>query len=416
MSSDPHPAPVPPRAALQSPDFRCFLAARFAANLAQLMQSVAVGWQVYAITHRPIDLGYVGLVLFLPQILFALAAGHVADRFERRRVVVLSLGLQCLCAGALLVATLSGRRDVPTILAVLLLFGTARAFLSPAMQSMVPQLVPTAHFPNAVAWNSQANQIAVIAGPAVGGVLYSFGAEIVFAVVTALFLLSVIIATRMAGGLRPAGKSGASLETLFAGVRFVRSHPIVLGAISLDLFAVLFGGATALLPVYARDILLVGPWGLGLLRSAPAIGATTCALWLAHHPLRRRAGRTMFACVGGFGLATVVFGLSANFALSLGALVAMGACDMVSVYVRQSLVQLGTPDAMRGRVSAVNSVFIGASNELGEFESGLTAAWFGTEAAVVVGGLGTILVVLLWIWRFKGLREIDRIDQVRAGT
>jgi hypothetical protein len=273
-------------------------------------------------------------------------------------------------------------------------------------------LVTKEHFPNAVAWNVHAFQLAVVMGPALGGVLYGFGAETVYGLVTFLLLVSVLSTIGIAGRLKPQSEGPVTLDRLFAGVRFVRANPILLGAISLDLFAVLFGGATALLPVYARDILLVGPWGLGLLRSAPAIGAASCALWLAHHPPKAHLGRIMFLCVGGFGLATIVFGLSQQFLLSMAALVAIGGCDMVSVYIRQSLVQLGTPDAMRGRVSAVNLVFIGASNELGEFESGVTAAWFGTVPAVVLGGVGTLLVVGLWAWRFKTLRKIDRLDQM----
>ena len=253
-------------------------------------------------------------------------------------------------------------------------------------------------------------------GPALGGVLYGFGAVVVYGVVTALLLLAVLSTVCIASRLKLVQNhdDGSGLHRLFAGVRFVRANPILLGAISLDLFAVLFGGATALLPLYARDILMVGPWGLGFLRSAPAIGAASCALWLAHHPPKNHLGHIMFACVGGFGLATIVFGLSTQFLLSMIALIAIGGFDMVSVYVRQSLVQLGTPDSMRGRVSAVNLVFIGASNDLGEFESGLTAAWFGAVPAVVLGGVGTLLVVGLWAWRFKALRQIDRLDQMQG--
>ncbi len=408
------PPPVAAKAALQYPDFRLFLAVRVAAGTGQLMQSVAVGWQVYAITHKPLYLGLLGLVLFLPQILLSLPAGHVADRFERRSIIVICLGAEALCAASLLIASWNGLSAVWPIFLTMSLFGIARAFLGPAMASLVPLLVTKEHFPNAVAWNAQANQISVVTGPALGGVLYGFGAETVYGLVSLLLVIAVFSTTRMTSRLKPLQAGGVTLERLFAGVRFVRANPILLGAISLDLFAVLFGGATALLPMFARDILLVGPWGLGLLRSAPAVGAASCAFWLAHRPPKNRLGHLMFACIGGFGLATVVFGLSSNFPLSLAALVATGGCDMVSVYVRQSLVQLGTPDAMRGRVSAVNLVFIGASNELGEFESGLTAAWLGAVPAVVLGGLGTILVVGLWAWRFKELRQVDRLDDVQG--
>jgi MFS family permease len=413
MTSDLSPPPVAARAALGYRDFRLFLAIRFAAGAGQLMQSVAVGWQVYAITHQPIDLGYLGLVLFLPQILLSLVAGHVADRFERRSIMALCLGVQALCAAVLFVLSWNGLTSVLPIFLTMMLFGVARAFFGPAMQSLVPLLVTKEHFPNAVAWNVHAFQVAVVTGPALGGVLYGFGAEAVYGVVAVLFVIALLSTIGIANRLKPQNEGGVTFDRLFAGVRFVRANPILLGAISLDLFAVLFGGATALLPVYARDILMVGPWGLGLLRSAPAIGAASCALWLAHRPPKHRLGHIMFACVGGFGLATIVFGLSSQFLLSMTALVAIGGFDMVSVYIRQSLVQLGTPDAMRGRVSAVNLVFIGASNELGEFESGLTAAWFGAVPAVVLGGVGTLLVVGIWAWRFKTLRQVDQLEAVR---
>ncbi|PKU25232.1 MFS transporter [Telmatospirillum siberiense] len=412
MPSDAPPAPVAARAALRYPDFRRYLAVRFAAGAGQLMQGVAVGWQVYALTHRPLYLGLLGLVLFLPQILLSLVAGHVADRLERRSIMAVCLAVEALCAATLFLASLDGLSGILPIFLIMSVFGVARAFLGPAMASLVPLLVRKEHFPNAVAWNAQAFQIAVVSGPALGGVLYGFGAETVYGVVTVLLTIALFSTLRIKSRLKPAGEGGVTLDRLFAGVRFVRDNPILLGAISLDLFAVLFGGATALLPVFASDILEVGPWGLGLLRSAPALGAATCALWLAHHPPKRRLGHLMFACVGGFGLATIVFGLSSHFLLSLAALISIGGCDMVSVYVRQSLIQLGTPDAMRGRVSAVNLVFIGASNELGEFESGLTAAWFGAVPAVVLGGLGTLLVVGVWAWRFKELRQIDRLEDM----
>ena len=409
VSQAPSSSSIGPRAALQHHDFRRYLMMRMAANTAQLMQTVAVGWQVYDLTHRPIDLGYVGLVLFLPQILFALITGHAADRFDRKRIILVCLSVETLCAAALLALCHWDFATTEPIFAVLAIFGTARAFLGPAQQSLVPMLVPKEHFPNAIAWSSSSWQLAVIAGPALGGWLFGFGAETVFAIVTLLLGGSVIAATGITAQLRVTEQGGPMLERLLAGIRFVWAKPVVLGAISLDLFAVLLGGATALLPVFARDILHVGPTGLGLLRSAPALGAACCALWLAHYPLQQRAGATMFACVAGFGAATILFGLSTNFLLSLVALVALGGFDMVSVYVRQTLVQLETPDAMRGRVSAVNMVFIGASNELGEFESGLTAAWFGTVQSVLVGGIGTLLVVGLWVWRFRALRQVDRL-------
>jgi len=413
MTDSPHPI-VAPRAALRHRDFRLFLAVRFFSNVGHLIQMVAVGWQVYDLTHSPLDLGYVGLAVFLPQILCVLVTGAVADRFDRRRVALLFLSLETLSAAALLLLTLQGLTSVLPIFAVLVVAGFARAFLGPALQSVVPLVVPREHFTNAVAWSSTVWQVGVIGGPALGGLLYGFGPEMVYGLVTAFLVISVLAVSRMETRLKSETEQAPMLQRLTAGMRFVWSRPVILGAISLDLFAVLFGGATALLPIFARDILMVGPWGLGLLRSAPAIGAAACAVWLAHHPLKKHAGLVMFSCVGGFGLATVIFGLSKNFALSLGTLVIMGCCDMVSVYVRQSLVQLWTPDAMRGRVSAVNLVFIGASNELGEFESGVTAAWFGTIPAVIIGGVGTLLVVGLWAWRFKELRQVNRLEDARS--
>ena len=395
--------------ALAIPDFRRFILARVAANSAQLMQSVAIGWQVYDITHDPTDLGLVGLALFLPQMLLSLAAGHVADRFSRRRVIQLCLGVQALAAALLALLAAKGAGSVLPILGILLLFATARAFLGPSMQSLLPLLVPREHLPNAVLWSSSCWQLAVVAGPALGGLLYGFGAEMVYGAVAGLLALALLAMGFIAGGRAAPQAGGASLKDVLAGVHFIRSRPVLLGAMSMDLFAVLFGGATALLPVYAHDILLVGPWGLGLLRSAPAVGAATCGLWLAHHPPRGRVGRAMLVAVAGFGVATIGFGLSTSFPLSLAALVAMGGCDMVSVYVRQSLVQLSTPDAMRGRVTAVSQVFIGASNELGEFESGITAGWFGTVPAVVLGGVCTLAVVALWRRRFPELAAVDRL-------
>lgn len=404
------PPPVPPRAALKYRDFRLFLLVRFFSNVAHLIMTVAIGWQVYDLTHDPLDLGFVGLSVFLPQIIFVLITGAVSDRFDRRRVALLFLVLETLAAAALLILTINGLTSVHPVFAVLVATGVARAFLGPALQSVVPLLVPREHFPNAVAWSSTVWQVGVISGPAIGGFLYGFGPTVVYGLVTLMLLASVLTVSCIATKLKTHSEDAPMIQRLTAGIRFVWSRPVILGAISLDLFAVLFGGATALLPIYARDILMVGPTGLGILRSAPAVGAAICALRLTRHPLKRRAGVVMFSCVGGFGLATIVFGLSSNFWLSLAALAALGACDMISVYVRQSLVQLWTPDAMRGRVSAVNLVFIGASNELGEFESGVTASWFGTVPAVVIGGIGTLLVVGIWAWRFFELRKVDRLE------
>ncbi|MEK0083413.1 MFS transporter [Benzoatithermus flavus] len=390
-------------------DFALYCAARFLSALAIQMQTVAVGWLVYDLTRDPLALGLVGLAGFLPAICFALLTGHVADRFDRRGVLLLCYALTMASAAGLLLVARQNTPPVWPIYALILLFGTARAFANPAGQALVPNLVPIEHFKNAVAWNSSAWQTATIAGPALGGVLYAFGGTVVFAAATFCFALTFLLLLAM----HPRGVRGiqekASWTGLLAGIRFIRSRPAILGAISLDLFAVLLGGATALLPIYARDILHVGPWGLGILRSMPAVGAVVMAVLLAHRPLSRRTGRRMFQAVAVFGLATIGFGLSTSLPLSLLFLFVMGAADMISVFVRQTLVQIETPDAMRGRVAAVNAVFIGASNELGEFESGVLAALIGAVPAVVVGGIGTLVVAGLWARWFPALRERDRL-------
>lgn len=393
-------------------DFRLMLLARAFSSLAIPMLIVAVGWNVYDLTRDPLYLGYVGLTLFLPQILLTLPAGHIADLIDRRVILLICFSVLALSAALLAIFVLLKMRTVAPIFAVLLLYACANSFLRPASTSLVPLLVPKEQLPSAVAWNSSTWTMAGTIGPALGGLLYGFGAQTVYCTAAALLLGSVAILSRLSPRAPLAPGDSHWLERLFAGVKFVWRRPILLGAISLDLFAVLLGGATALLPVYARDILGVGPWGLGLLRSAPAVGALSCGLFLAHYPLKRHAGTVMFLCVAGFGVGTIIFGLSRFLPLSLLALVCMGACDMVSVFVRQNLVQLNTPDAMRGRVTAVTMIFIGASNELGEFESGVTASWFGTVPAVVLGGVGTLLVVVLWSVAFRSLRRVDRLDQI----
>jgi len=398
--------------ALSFRNFRLFMAMRLPAALAVQMQSVAVGWQVYDISHDPLSLGLVGLAQFLPVFGFAIVAGHFADRHNRRRILMACLGLQLICALLLLAIMANGLRSVWPIYAVLLLFGTARAFSAPAIQSILPNLVPRTLLGNAFAWNSSSFQAMTIAGPAMGGLIYAIGAGAVYAVAAGMFLLSLLAALALESPQVQSSGRGIDFDSLFAGIRFIRARPAIAGAISLDLFAVLFGGATALLPVYARDILAIGPLGLGLLRSAPAVGAVIVGLVLAHRSLGRHAGRTMFAAVGLFGVATIVFGLSHNFLISLLALAVLGASDMVSVFVRQNLVQRSTPDTMRGRVNGVNFLFIGASNELGEMESGTTAAWFGSVEAVVLGGLGTLAVMGLWMWMFPALRRVDRLEEV----
>lgn len=396
-------------------DFALYWASRFLSALAVQMQAVAVGWLVYDITRDPLALGLVGLAGFLPAIGFALWTGHVADRVDRRRILMVCYAVLAATAAGLFLVARSGTDQVWPIYALIVVFGTARAFANPAGQALVPNLVPPEHFQNAVAWNSSAWQTATIAGPALGGFLYALGGTVVFAAATFGFLLTFVLLAVMRHRSAPQAREKASWATLVAGFFFIRSRPVIMGAISLDLFAVLLGGATALLPIYARDILHTGPWGLGLLRSMPAVGAVLMALLLAYRPLSRRTGRRMLQAVAVFGLATIGFGLSTHLLLSLFFLFVMGAADMISVFVRQTLVQLETPDAMRGRVAAVNSVFIGASNELGELESGVLAALVGTVPAVVIGGLGTLAVAGLWARWFPELRERDRLVPAPAG-
>jgi len=342
--------------------------------------------------------------------LLTLPGGLAADRFERKRVILFGVSLELIVAASMLAITLSEKPQIWMIYAVLTLIGVSRAFLAPASQSFLPLLVPQADFMRAVAWNSSVFQGAVIAGPAIGGFMYALGPVYVYGCATTCLLIAAVMIAGLKAPTKARSMTSARIADLFTGVKYVFSRQAILGAVSLDLFAVLFGGATALLPIYARDILHTGPWGLGFLRSAPAIGAATVALVLAHHPIKEKAGTKLFTCVALFGLCTVIFGLSRSFYLSLAVLVVLGAADMFSVVIRQTLVQIATPDEMRGRVSAVNMLFIGASNELGEFESGVTAAWFGTVPSVVIGGLGTLAVVAIWAWRFPILRKMDRLD------
>ena len=369
------------------------------------MLSVAVGWQIYSITGRALDLGLIGLVQFVPSLLLALPAGHVADQFERRRIVLWGLGVEWIAIAALAASTLTGHFSELGTLGLLFVIGVAKAFESPALHAMLPALVPAPLLPRAMAMNSSADQAAMIIGPALGGFLYLAGPGVVYSAAALLYLLSALLMARLGYRQVRSPREPATLQTVFAGVSFIRSRPDVLGVISLDLFAVLLGGATALLPIFASDILHTGAWGLGLLRAAPAAGALLMSLWLARYALQRHIGRTMFAAVAAFGLATLVFALSTVLWLSLAALVALGAFDMVSMVIRHSLVQLDTPDDMRGRVGAVNGIFINTSNQLGEFESGMLAAWIGAVPAVALGGIGTLLVVGLWIRMFPTLRR-----------
>jgi MFS family permease len=377
--------------------------------LASEMLAVAVGWQIYGLTHRPLDLGLVGLAQFLPGIVLFLIAGHTADHVSRKGILETCMGGYALVSVLLYVFAASGLKTVYPIYLVLLLNGTARTFSMPASQALLPTLVAEEHFPQAVAWASSGLRAANIFGPVAGGLLYGATASPlpVYALATIAYLVALLLYSRLRvkGSGRPRRERARSAAMVFEGLRYIWQNKFVLGAISLDLFAVLLGGAVALLPAYARDILKVGAMGLGMLRSAPGVGAIGMALLLAHRPLGRRQGTIMLWCVFGFGIFTVVFGFSRSVALSLVALALTGAFDMVSVVVRSTMVQLRTPDHMRGRVSAVNMLFIGASNEFGQFESGITAQWFGTVAAVVLGGIGTIVVVAAWTWLFPELRE-----------
>ncbi len=402
----------PGRVAFAYPDFLRYQIARFCIVTSLEMLSVAVGWQVYDITHRALDLGLVGLAQFLPGIFLFLVSGHTADRFDRRRMLIVCYAGFALCSALLL--AVSPLRAVYPIYAVLLLLGVVRSFNGPVSRSLLPQLVPEQHFPNAVAWNSSIFQTATILGPAMGGLVYAFsrGASAVYAIAFLVSIAAVLSTLRIKLRTKSRPREVVNWTTVLAGFRYIWHQKIILGSISLDMFAVLLGGSVALLPVYAREILHTGPWGLGLLRSAPGVGATVMAVLLAHRPLRKHVGLTMLWCVAGFGVFTIIFAVSRSIVLSMIALLFVGATDMVSVVIRGTLVQLGTPDSMRGRVNAVDMLFIGVSNEFGEFESGLTAHWFGTVPAVVLGGIGTLIVIAIWAGIFPELRKADQITGV----
>jgi MFS family permease len=391
------------------PSFRSYMTARALVTVASEMQAVAVGWQIYSITHKALDLGLVGLAQFLPGVLLFLLAGHTADRFPRRHILQCCyLGFAAISA-LLLIFTIKGLTSVWPIYAVLLGNGVIRAFNGPASQAFLPLVVPEDVFPKAVAWGSSISQGSQILGPMIGGLVYGITgspapvyAGSVICCLGALFFMTILRTEGRAKRPAPRG--------IIEGLRYLWRTKIVLGAISLDMFAVLLGGAVALLPVFAHDILHVGATGLGILRGAPGAGAVIMAIVLAHRPLGRHVGAIMLSCVAGFGIFTIAFGLSQSVVISVVALMLVGACDMVSVIVRHTLVQVATPDEMRGRVSAVNSVFIGASNEVGQFESGVTAAWLGAVPAVVLGGIGTIVVVALWASLFPDLRRVDQLQ------
>jgi MFS family permease len=417
-------SPSAPRRGLEafaSRDFRRYQLARVSVILGAEAQSVAVAWQVYSITHRAIDLGYTGLALFLPALLFLLPAGHAADRFDRRRVILICYGLQVFCTGALVMLAWTNTHHILAIYAVLFFIGTGRAFSGPASTALIPHLVPEKHFVNAVTWGGSVFQFANITGPALGGLLFTFpltrlmpgsrlegaGIVYVFTLITLLWFLVLIFSLHVRPGRME--HRAISLKVMLAGFEYVRRSQLLLGSFSLDLFVVLLGGATALLPIFAHDILNQGPRGLGMLRAAPALGSVVMGLMMARFPMKRHAGRWLFLCVSIFGVATIAFGLSRILWLSLVSLFVAGAADSISVIVRSSLLQLGTPPEMRGRASAVNALFIGASNELGEFESGLTAQWWGAVRATVIGGIGSLVVAGLWTRMFPELSKADAL-------
>jgi MFS family permease len=399
-----------PSAPLSS--FRAFMRlwySRLASTSANQMLMVAIGWQMYDLTGSAWDLGLVGLLQFLPALLLVLIAGHVVDHFNRARIVALCMAAQTVIALVLALAAHRHWASRDLLLLTSVLLGAVKAFQMPSQQALTPLLVPIDVLPRALAFSSMGSQGAIVAGPALGGFIYVAGAQAVYGTCALLFACSGALVAGVNYGHVKAIARSMGFDTLLAGVRFVRQRPVVLGAISLDLFAVLLGGATALLPIFAKDILHTGPWGLGLLRASPAIGAFALSLLLARWPVTRHAGRVLLGAVAVYGLATIVFGLSSSFVVSMVALVVAGAGDMVSVVIRQSLVQLDTPNEMRGRVSAVNSVFIGASNQLGEFESGVTAAALGPVGSVVLGGIGTLLVAGLWFRLFPPLAQRDAL-------
>lgn len=395
---------------LQHRSFVAFWLARTCSSFGFQMLSIIVGWQIYAITGKAFYLGLIGLVQFLPPVTLALWAGHIADQRDRRRIVFFSQLIEWLAIVALTALTLLHHSEVWTILGLVFVLSVAKVMEAPAMQSMLPALVPPRLLARATAASAVGGQAAMIMGPALGGLLYVAGASVVYMVTALLYLISIVMVSRLRYEQAQPPRTPATLSTLFAGVRFIRERPDVLGVISLDLFAVLLGGATALLPIYAQDILHTGPLGLGLLRAAPAVGALLVGFWLSHRSLERHVGMIMFISVAGFGAATLVFALSSQLWLSMLALFATGGFDMVSMVIRGALVQLDTPDEMRGRVNAVNSIFINTSNQLGEFESGMLAAWLGAVPAAAIGGIGTLVVVGLWMHWFPGLRRRQRLE------
>ncbi|WP_186332300.1 MFS transporter [Bordetella genomosp. 13] len=408
MSADPSLADSP--SPLSRPAFLHFLAGRFGASLSFQIVSVALGWQVYELTGSALDLGLIGLAQFLPMAVLTLAVGHVADRYDRRTIVAVCMVIEAVAALVLALTALYGIGGRTLLYAMIVLISSARAFEAPTLPTLLPAIVPRAWIPRATAMSTSSNQVAMIAGPALGGVGYGLGAGWIYCIAAAMYLVSFSCMVTMVIERAPPRREVTTLRTLFAGITFIFQRRILLGTLSLDLFAVLLGGAVALLPIYAKDILQAGPWALGALRAAPACGAVLMALLLARHNLLgERIGPMLFGALMLFGLATVVFGVSTSIPVSVAALVLLGASDAISVVVRSSLVQLNTPDEMLGRVSAVNTLFVGTSNQLGEFRAGLSAAWMGAVPAVVLGGIGTVAVAALWMWWFPELRKLKSL-------
>jgi MFS family permease len=398
-----------PETILRHRPFTLYWSARTCAAMGFQMLGVAVAWQIYALTGSAFDLGLIGLVQFVPALALMLVAGQIADRYDRRRLLQIFQAVESLAAAALAVASLSGWVSRELILAAVFVFGVGRAFEAPTQQTLLPAVVPATLFPRAVAASASTTQLATIAGPALGGMLYTFGPAVPYTTCSALFLASVVLLAFVHIERFLAVRSPINLAAFLAGIAFIRRNPVVLGVISLDLFAVLLGGATALLPIFADEVFNVGPEGLGMLRAAPAVGALAVMAVLTMWPLSRRVGRLMLISVACFGLATVVFGLSTSFLLSMAALAVLGAADAVSVVIRVTLVQIETPDEMRGRVNAVSSLFAGTSNQLGDFRAGVMAAWLGAIPAVLVGGVGILLVVAAWMRAFPALTRVESL-------
>ena len=396
--------------ALHHPRYVRYLAAIGFASFAVQITSVSVGWQVYDLTRSALNLGFVGLAQFLPALLLVLVTGLVADKFNRRLIIVICLSLEVICGVGLLLFTWSGFAQIWPVFIILAGFGTARAFMNPAADALAPNLLPKEALAHGISLGSMVWQFATITGPVAGGLLYGISGTVAYGVAICLMLAAIASVVMIGKVPQENHAAETNLSTLLAGFKFIKSEQIVFGAISLDLFAVLLGGAVALMPIYARDILQTGPWGLGLLRAGPGIGAVAMALYLAKFPIKDKAGVILFLFVAAFGLFTIVFGISKSVPLSIAALALMGACDMVSVYIRETLMQLWTPDNVRGRVNAVNRVFIGASNELGEFRAGVVAAWLGAVTAVAIGGAGTMAVAFIWSRWFPELRNAKKLD------